>query len=303
MQALWMVLGAFFFATMSVAVKYASASFNAAELVLYRGLISMLLLWLLARSQRVALSTRYPGMHAWRSLVGVTSLGAWFYAIGHLPLATAVTLNYMSSVWIAAFFVAGALLTWRPGAGDRRPPLQGPMVLTVLAGFAGVVLMLRPTLAPSQMFAALVGLLSGMFAALAYMQVVALSHIGEPETRTVFYFATGSAVVGAGACAFTGLSPWDGASAAWLVPVGLFASLGQLCMTRAYAMARTQRGTLAVANLQYSGIVFAAIYGMALFGDHIPAVGWAGMSLIIGSGIAATILRGRAVADAPAQEH
>jgi hypothetical protein len=53
-------------------------------------------------------------MHAWRSTIGVFSLGAWFYAIAYLPLATAMTLNYMSSVWIAAFLVGGALLNWRP---------------------------------------------------------------------------------------------------------------------------------------------------------------------------------------------
>ncbi|RYF42715.1 MAG: EamA/RhaT family transporter, partial [Comamonadaceae bacterium] len=110
MQALWMVLAAFLFASMGVCVKYASAFFNSAELVCYRGLIGMLILWLLARSQKVTLSTQYPGMHAWRSLVGVVSLGAWFYAIANLPLATAMTLNYMSSVWIAAFLVGGTLL-------------------------------------------------------------------------------------------------------------------------------------------------------------------------------------------------
>ena len=112
MQALWMLLAAFFFATMAVCVKFASAYFNSAELVFYRGLLGMLFMWLVARSQHVALATRYPGMHAWRSLVGVVSLGAWFYAIGKLPLATAMTLNYMSSVWIAAFLVGGALLAW-----------------------------------------------------------------------------------------------------------------------------------------------------------------------------------------------
>ena len=88
-------------------------------------------------------------MHAWRSLIGVVSLGAWFYAIAHMPLATAMTLNYMSSVWIAAFLVGGALLAWVPVPGRDgsvpRPPLQGALVLTVLAGFGGVVLMLRPT--------------------------------------------------------------------------------------------------------------------------------------------------------------
>ena len=76
MQALWMVLGALFFATMAVCVKFASAYFNAAELVFYRGLLGMLFMWLLARRQGVALSTQYAGMHAWRSLVGVISLGA-----------------------------------------------------------------------------------------------------------------------------------------------------------------------------------------------------------------------------------
>lgn len=63
----------------------ASAHFNAAELVFYRGLIGIAILWMLARSQQITLATRYPGMHAWRSLVGVASLGAWFYAIGKLP--------------------------------------------------------------------------------------------------------------------------------------------------------------------------------------------------------------------------
>ncbi|KAB2892624.1 MAG: EamA/RhaT family transporter, partial [Burkholderiaceae bacterium] len=93
MQALWMVLASFLFASMGVCVKIASAHFNAAELVCYRGFIGMAILWALARSQGVTLATRYPGMHAWRSLIGVVSLGAWFYAIGHLPLATAMTLN------------------------------------------------------------------------------------------------------------------------------------------------------------------------------------------------------------------
>lgn len=43
-------------------------------------------------------------------------------------------------------------------------------------------------------------------------------------------------------------------------------------------------------NLQYSGIVFAAIYSVVLFGDQIPAIGWIGMVLIVASGIASTVL-------------
>ena len=295
---------------MGVCVKIASAWFSSAELVLYRGLIGVVFLWVFARSRGVSLATRYPGMHAWRSLVGVVSMGAWFYAIAHMPLATAMTLNYMSSVWIAAFLVGGVLLAWAPVPGRDgsvpRPPLQGPLVLTVLAGFGGVVLLLRPTIGDHEAFAGLVGLLSGLTAAFAYMQVVALSRAGEPETRTVFYFALGAVVAGGLATLAGGATPWSAwtwGHAFWLLPVGVLAALGQLCMTRAYARSTSRGGTLLVANLQYSGIVFAAMYSVLLFGDSIDAPGWAGMTLIVASGVAATVLRERSLPRAPGEEH
>ena len=298
MQALWMLLGAAFFATMGVCIKFASAHFNSAELVFYRGAIGILFLGAIARQQKVSLRTRYPGMHIWRAVIGTLSLSAWFYAIAHLPLATAMTLNYMSSVWVAAFLVGGTLIQWQPQEG-KSPWSQGPLALTVIAGFAGVVMLLRPTMEQNQIFAGLIGLLSGFAAAFAYMQVMALGRVGEPETRTVFYFAIGTLVAGAIGMGFAGVSEWDWQFAVWLIPVGVFASLGQLCMTRAYS----QGATLVVANLQYSGIVFAALYSLFLFGDDIPMLGWAGMALIVASGIVATLLRARAAPNAPAEEH
>jgi len=298
MQALWMLLGAAFFATMGVCIKFASAHFNSAELVFYRGAIGILFLGAIARQQQVSLRTRYPGMHIWRAVIGTLSLSAWFYAIAHLPLATAMTLNYMSSVWVAAFLVGGTLIHWQPQEG-KSPWSQGPLALTVIAGFAGVVMLLRPTMEQNQIFAGLIGLLSGFAAAFAYMQVMALGRVGEPETRTVFYFAIGTLVAGAIGMGFAGVSEWDWQFAVWLIPVGVFASLGQLCMTRAYS----QGATLVVANLQYSGIVFAALYSLFLFGDDIPMLGWAGMALIVTSGIVATLLRARAAPNAPAEEH
>jgi drug/metabolite transporter (DMT)-like permease len=294
-----MIAGAFFFATMAVCVKFASAWFTASELVFYRGALGMLFLWLLARHQGTALRTQYLGMHAWRSMVGVISLGAWFYALGKLPLATAMTLNYMSSVWVAAFLIGGALMAWNPRQSGMAPLRQGVLLITVLAGFAGVVLMLRPTIEHDQMLAALVGLMSGLTAAFAYMQVMALGKIGEPDTRTVFFFAVGSAVAGGAGMAVTGVSQWDWMHALWLLPVGFLASLGQLCMTRAYS----RGATLVVASLQYFGIVFGAIYGVTLFGDPITLSGWAGMGLIVASGVVATVLRARAAPDSPAEEH
>jgi len=298
MQALWMLLGAAFFATMGVCVKLGSAHFNSAELVFYRGIVGLVFLALIAKHQKVSLRTQYPGMHVWRSTIGVLSLSAWFYAIAKLPLATAMTLNYMSSVWIAAFLVGGALINWKPQDG-RSPWSQGPLALSVIAGFAGVVMMLRPTVEQNQIFAGLIGLMSGFAAAFAYMQVMALGRIGEPEARTVFYFAIGTTVAGLIGMAFMGMSTWEWEHAVWLIPVGVFASLGQLCMTRAYS----KGATLVVANLQYSGIVFAALYSLLLFGDDIPLIGWAGMALIVASGMTATLLRARAAPNAPAEEH
>jgi S-adenosylmethionine uptake transporter len=298
MQALWMLLGAAFFATMGVCVKFGSEHFNSAELVFYRGLVGLVFMTAIARQQKVSVRTPYLGMHVWRSVIGVVSLSAWFYAISKLPLATSMTLNYMSSVWIAAFIVGGSLVNWKPGQGQSLAS-QGPLALTVLAGFTGVVMMLRPTMEQDQIYAGLIGLMSGFFAAFAYMQVTALGRVGEPETRTVFYFAIGTLIAGVVGMAFMGVSTWEWAHAVWLVPLGVFASLGQLCMTRAYS----QGATLVVANLQYSGIVFAALYSLLLFGDDIPLIGWMGMALIIISGITATLLRARVAPQTPAEEH
>lgn len=297
MQVLWMVVGAFLFATMGMCIKYAAQYFNAAEIVFYRGLIGIAVMWLLSRSQGISLRTPHPWMHVWRCTVGVTAMGSWFYAITQMPLASAMTLNYMSSIWIAVFLLGGALWSLYPGSGKPRQALNVPLIVTILIGFAGVVLMLQPSFAQEQTTAALIGLGSGVLSALAYMQVVALSRIGEPETRTVFFFGIGCTVAGLVACVVTGFSAWPGWPAvAWIIPIGLLAAGGQLCMTKAYASAKTSRGTLVVANLQYSGIVFAAFYSLFLFNDELGWEGWLGMTLIVVSGIAATIFRARGAA-------
>ena len=169
----------------------------------------------------------------------------------------------------------------------------------MLAGFAGVVLVLRPTIEDNQMFAGLIGLLSGLGAAFAYLQVAALGRLGEPIVRTVLYFSIGATVAGSVGALFTGLTPWSWPHALWLLPIGVLAALGQLSMTRAYS----HGATLLVANLQYAGIIFASLFGMIFFGDQIPLIGWAGMALIITSGIAATFLRARTLPNSPAEDH
>jgi S-adenosylmethionine uptake transporter len=290
MQALWMLAAAFFFASMGVCVKFGSAYMNSFELVFYRGIVGMVFMGFWARTMGVSLRTTVPSMHLWRAIIGTFSMASWFYALANLPLPTAMTLNYMSSVWLAAFVVGGALFF-----GQSRMQ-QGPLLGTVLASFAGVVLILRPTIEQNQLFAGLVGLLSGMGAALAYMQVKALGQAGEPEARTVFYFSAGTVVVGMGGMLVQGVSPYVWPQFLWVLPLGVFASLGQWCMTRAYS----KGATLLVANLQYAGIVFAAIFSLILFGDPIGKGGWLGIALIIASGITATILRAKV---APRTDH
>jgi drug/metabolite transporter (DMT)-like permease len=281
---LLMVAATLLFATMGVCVKLASEFYAASEIVMYRGLVGMVMMALLARQQGVGLKTRLPGMHLWRSISGVTSLCLWFYAIGKLPLATAMTLNYMSSVWMALFLLGGAVLM-----GAQK--LDWRLMASVLLGFVGVALILRPTLDQQQLWHGLAGLLSGMIAAMAYLQVTALGRAGEPELRVVFYFSVGGCVAGAviTAVAEGGLqthTPWG---AALLLAVGVLATTAQVCLTRAYAIGRP----LVNACLQYLGIVFSFIYGMLLFKDVLTWHAAIGMLLIIGAGIAATLLRAK----------
>jgi len=290
-----MVLASFFFATMAVGIKYASNSFNTPELVFFRGLVSVGVMAMVMHARGTPIRTPVPMMHVTRSAIGVVSLASWFYAISHLPLATAMTLNYMSGVWVAAFIVGGALLY---GAAEK----QGPLLFTVMLGFAGVVMTLRPTLDQNQLFAGVIGLLSGIGAALAYMQVTALGRVGEPDERTVFYFSVGSTLLGLVGVLLTESTPWSQVrwqDAAWVIPIGVLASAGQWCMTRAYR----KGSTLVVASMQYSGIVFASIYSLVLFGDQIPMIGWLGIAIIVASGILATVLRSRAMPNTPAEEH
>jgi drug/metabolite transporter (DMT)-like permease len=292
----WLMVGAAFgFALMAVFVKLASAHYNAGEIVFYRSLVGLVLMAGVLRWQGHALATPVPGMHFWRCLSGTAALCLWFYAIGNLPLGTAMTLNFMSSVWIALFLIGGAVLAMplRGAAGTARPAPAGPdgrLVLTVIAGFAGVALVLRPTIAEDQLWHGLCGLLSGMLSALAYLQVTALGRVGEPESRVVLYFSIGGMVAGAAvALLLGGPGGHSPTGALLLLGVGALATVSQWMMTRAYGTGTT----LGIASLQYLGIVFSSVFGLLWFDDALPPMALAGMALIIGAGIVATRLRQR----------
>lgn len=287
-----MVLATVLFACMGVCVKLASAHFGTAAVVGMRGFVGAVLMAAIAWGTGTSLRTSVPRLHVQRGVSGVFALSLWFYCIGHLPLATAVTLNYMSSVWIAVFLIGQVAWARHQGREGRR--VDPRLVAAIAVGFAGVALVLHPTLARDQLGAGLVGLVSGVLAAMAYVQVTALGRAGEPEVRVVFHFSLMGTVLGAGLGlveAWTQGTPHADALAhipamAWaeLIGVGAFATLAQLLMTRAYA-----RGSMLVnASLQYLGIVHASLLGMWLFQEHLGLDSVLGMLLIVGAGMAAT---------------
>lgn len=290
-----MVGASFLFAVMGVCVKLASSQYGAGEIVLYRSLVGLVMMSVVLRWRGVSWRTTVPGMHLWRSVTGATALCLWFYAIGKLPLATAMTLNYMSSVWIALFLIGGAVLLAPERGGHGR--IDARLVAAVLTGFAGVALVLRPTIDQDQLWHGLVGLASGLIAAMAYLQVTALGRIGEPGERVVLYFALTGVIFGAAiALVSGGLAAHTLHGLALLMAIGVLATLAQWMMTRAYGTG----ATLGIAALQYLGIVFSFLFGMLVFDEQLTALSAAGMALIITAGVAATLLRARPRSDVAA---
>jgi drug/metabolite transporter (DMT)-like permease len=275
---------ALLFALMGVLVKLAAQRYGTGEIVFYRGLFGAVVVAFLVALRGGSLATTRAGAHFWRSACGVVALMLWFFAISGLPLATAMTLNYMSSVWMALFLVGGAVFL---GAARVQPAL----VVAVLVGFAGVALVLQPSADVHSLRHALAGLFSGVIAALAYLQVAALVRSGEPEPRVVFYFALGGVLVGGAFMAVQGASAhtWTGA---WqLLGIGALATTAQLMMTRAYTLGHA----LANAALHYLGIVFALLFGVLWFGELLHRWALLGIALIIAAGLVATRARTQAL--------
>lgn len=272
MQSLWMIAASFLFACMGVCVKLAAETHSAVEITFWRSFISLLLMYGLVRLRGVSLRTEHWRWQVTRGLVGFVALFSYFYAITLLPLATAVTLNYTSAIFLALYLV---LAGWRMRTG---------MLGALAVGLAGVVLLLRPTLQADQLFGGLVGLGSGVLAGMAYFSVRELGARGEPETRTVFYFALVSTLCSVVWLAFSEIHAVDRDSGLILFGVAGFATLAQLAMTRAYSRGKT----LMSASLAYSTVIFSSLAGALFWGEVLPASAWAAIGLIVLSGIAAT---------------
>jgi len=272
MQALWMIAASFLFACMGVCVKLAAATHSAVEITFWRSFISLILMFVLVRLLGVSLKTAHWRWQITRGIVGFVALFAYFYAITLLPLATAVTLNYTSAIFLALYL------------GFAGMQMRRGMLGALLLGLIGVALLLKPTFHADQLMGGLIGLGSGIMAGMAYFSVRELGARGEAETRTVFYFSLVS-TIGAGLwLAFSDIHPVDLRSGLLLLGVACFATAAQLAMTRAYSRGKT----LMSAALAYSTVIFSSLFGMLIWGEVMDASSWLAIGLIVASGVAAT---------------
>ncbi len=276
MKSSWMLVAATLFALMGVLVKHASAHFSSAELVFYRSVFGLIAIWLGIAIQRrqvcAPLLTQHLLAHFWRGLSGFVALVLFFYALARLPLATAVTLNYTAPLFLTVLSV-----------GWLREQHGRGLLLAVALGFVGIVLLLRPQVQSETWLPALAGLVSGMLAAVAYVNIKRLGRLGEPEWRVVFYFTLLATLGGGGWMLLAGFNRPHLDDLPVLAGIGITATLAQLALTRAYHRGRT----LTVGALAYSTVAFSAVYGVVLFDERLPLIAWLGIALVVAAGIVA----------------
>lgn len=273
MQSLWMIVASFFFASMGVCVKLASTRFSTAEIIFYRSLVALLFIYCLVRTRGIPIRTLNWRFQLWRGISGTVSLMLYFYAVSMLPLATAVTLAYTAPLFLGlymAFF------------GKTRMGVS--MSAALVLGFVGVALLLQPTFQSDQLLGGVIGLCSGVMTALAYINVRELGARGETEERTVFYFSLVATGMSAVWMAFFDFHPIDLYGGLMVAGAGVFATLAQLAMTRAY-----KRGnTLVSASMAYSTVVFASLFGMWIWHENLSVSAWMAIALIVASGLVST---------------
>lgn len=278
MGALWMLVAGLLFGCMGVFVKLGAEYFSSAELVFYRSFIGLLIMSVIVLQRGGSIATPHWKSHVWRGISGSLALLLFFYCITSLPLATAVTLNYTSPLFLTLLMMLVV-----------KERFHAPIAITISLGFVGIFLLLHPTLERNQIFPGLLGILSGFFAAVAMLNVRELGRQGEPEWRTVFYFSLIATVISAIIILPGTLHKPSLQNIFILLGVGSSATLAQLALTRAYSTGKT----LVASSLSYSAVVFATLFGIVLWDETLSPSSWAGMALIIFSGIASLKLSPR----------
>lgn len=136
-QSLWSLAAAAFFSMMAACVKYCNDVFGPLELVFYRSLFTTLFVFITVSLRGETLKTQYPILHLRRDVLGFVSVAIWFFTLGMLPLGTNITLTYSTPLFLALNFILLAL--WK-----KEQP-EWPLIGSILLGFVGIVVVMRPS--------------------------------------------------------------------------------------------------------------------------------------------------------------
>lgn len=272
----WMIVAAFLFALMNILVKNAAVQLdmNPYELAFWRSVLPALMIFLGTLVRGQTLKTPFFLGHMKRSVAGTTALLLAFYGLSQLPLATSVTLNYTSVVFIAILSIV-----WL----KETPSLKTWTAL--LMGLAGICLMLKPAFESDRLIETLITLSGGIFTAFALLQVRALSFMGEPAWRIVFYFSVVAAAISALLATWAGWQSLTLESLPYMIGIGGTGLLAQLAMTHAYHVGQK----FTVAALSYLTVVFAAIYGVVFAGETIGLIEILGIVAVILAGVVSSL--------------
>jgi drug/metabolite transporter (DMT)-like permease len=266
----YVVMSTVLFVTMNAAVKYLRGPLPLVELVWARTvgqLVFMVALFAPARGWRLFV-TRRPRMQALSSLCILLSTAMFFGAIGHVPLADATAVSFTSPVIVAV--LSGPLLGEYLALGHW---------IAIAVGFAGAVVVARPTGAGADPFI-LLAAGNAVFYAAYQVLVRRLGRHDRPET-TVTYAALGGALVLSLLVPFTWRTPHGVVEWGLLALSGLLGGLGHWCVARALLWAPAA----IAAPFSYVQLLEAAALGYLVFGDVPGATLWIGAALIAASGL------------------
>ena len=275
---LYVITAAFGFSMMSVFVHLSGdlPSFQKAFFRNFAAFIVVTLIMLKKRISFVPKKSSIPSLIG-RSFFGTMGLVCNFYAIDRLVLADANMLNKLSPFFAIIFSVF--LLSEKPSLAQ---------VLGVLTAFAGSILIIKPSLSGYVSFPALIGVLGGLGAGMAYTFVRRLGKNGENSFVIIFFFSAFSCLV---CLPFMIMNPaaMSLKSLLCLCGAGVSACIGQFGITRAYIFAPAKE----ISVYDYSQVLFAAFFGFLFFGQLPDALSVLGYILICGAGITMFFINNR----------
>ncbi|MDR1460950.1 MAG: DMT family transporter [Campylobacteraceae bacterium] len=278
---LYMLIASFCFALMGVFVKLLSDSFGVLEITFFRNIFGVALIGATLFSMPLRNKGGKIGLLFFRGIVGFLALLAWFYNIAHIPLADAMTFSRTAPIFTAviAFFALNERLSKKGWAA-------------IFVGFAGVVFIMKPS-GLSLKITDMMGLFSGIGAALAYTSVRELKKYYDTRTIVLFFMSAGTVCpilmiladkllnVNFFSDFFGDISMPKGVDWLYITCMGVFATIAQIFMTRAYGAAKAG----IVSAVSYADIVFSVAFGMIIWTSFPDLFGLFGIMLVILSGI------------------